>query len=792
MIRNYFKIAWRNLTKRKVFTAINVFGLSMGFASSILIYLFISHHLSFDNFHKDSDNIYRITTEEHIGQTHYITSAPPGFAKVFREEFAYADKVAKTARERNLIIDIPKNNSTTKFKQDISFVEEDFFKIFNFPLLDGSHSISLSDPNTAVITEQKALDLFGKKDVVGETFVLENDKTIKITGVLKDFPETTFFDGDIFVAFKNLKDFSNWTASETWGGITSSLQCFIKLNPNQDMSAIENALLELPKKYRPNYKNKHVYQLQPLSDMHFNPVYGGLNPAFLIIFGIIGLFLIGIASINFINISSAQAFYRSKEIGVRKVLGSLKQQLFWQFLVETLLISFIASCLGFLVTAFTLPSFNTLFDLELTLNSLLDIKFITFFIALLVSVSLLAGSYPGILIARIVPVLALKGKLNHNDTGGAFTRKVLVVTQFSISIILIVATIVISKQITFAVDGDLGFEKESIVMLGIPPHENPEMLNTLKNRLKNIPGVQQVSNCFGSPGAAQNNWGSIIRYNNRPEYEEFSNTIKAGDADYLKLFNIPLVSGRSFFKDDKTTEVMVNEMFVERLGDTSVEEVLGKTLELHEHKMTIVGVFKNFHNQKFTTEIAPAIVTPNQEWYREIAVKLNYTNTKEVLTQVSNVWTDTFSNYIFDYHFLDERVAEQYETEQRYLSLSKLFSGLAILIGCMGIYGLILFFVNQRLKEIGIRKILGSNVRNILALFSVGFIKLILIAGLIAIPITWYVMEQWLQGYAYRTNIEWWYFLIAIAFTLILALITISYQTVKVAISNPVKVLKTE
>jgi len=785
MFKNYFKIAWRNLTKRKVFTAINILGLAIGFGSSILIYLFISHHLSFDKFHANSDNIYRITTEERIGQIHHTPSAPPGFAKVFREEFAFADKVAKIVRENSLIIDVAKENGNSKFKQDISFVEEDFFKIFNFPLVDGSHDIAISSPNTAVVTEQMALNLFGKKDVVGETFVLENDKTIKITGVLKDLPKTTFFDGEIFISFQNLKNFSNFAASESWGGITSSLQCFAQLNPNQNIATIETALLELPKKYRPKSKNKHIYKLQPLSNMHFNPDYGGINPTFLIIFGVIGLFLIGIASINFINISTAQAFYRSKEIGVRKVLGSPKQQLFWQFLAETFLISLIALCLGMLITAFVLPSFNNLFDLQL-----IEIKFFAFFISLLAIVSFLAGSYPGVLIARIAPVLALKGKLNQKDTGGTFTRKILVVTQFSISIILIVATVVISKQITYAVNGDLGFEKESIVMLGIPPHENDEILTTLKERLKNITGVQQVSNCFGSPGAAENNWGSTVRYNNRPEQEEFSATIKAGDVDFLKLFNIPLVAGRSFFKDNKTTEIMVNEMFAKKLGVNSVEEVLGKPIRLQGHKTTIVGVFKNFHNQKFTNEIAPAIIIPNNDWYKEIAVKLNYANTKKVLTQIDAIWSETFNNYIFDYQFLDERVAEQYKTEQRYLSLSKLFSGLAILIGCLGIYGLILFFVNQRIKEIGVRKVLGSSVRNILTLFSLDFVKLILIAGAIATPIAWYIMEQWLQGYAYRTEIQWWHFIIAIVSIMLITLITISYQTIKAA--NPIKSLRTE
>ncbi|AUP78483.1 ABC transporter permease [Flavivirga eckloniae] len=788
MIRNYLKIAWRNLQQRKVHTAINIFGLTIGFASSMLIYLFISHHLSFDTFHSNSDSIYRLNTEEHINQVYHTATVPPGFAKVFREEFTFADKVAKIVKQEELIIDI----GDVKFKQDISFVEEDFFKIFNFPLVNENRNVSISNPNTALITEKKALSLFGKKDVVGETFVLENNKTVKITGVLKDLPKATFLDTEIFIAFQNLKDISRFASSEGWNGTMSSLQCFTRLKPNQNIGAIETALLELPKKYRPKATNRHVYKLQPLSNIHFNKDYGGLNPNFLIIFGAIGLFLIGIASINFINISTAQAFYRSKEIGVRKVLGGLKQQLFWQFLVETFLISLLAALLGTLVTALALPYFNNLFDLQLTFKSLFDIKFFTFFTVLLSVVSFLAGSYPGLLIARITPVLALKGKLNHNDAGGTSTRKILVVTQFSISIILIVATLVISKQITYAINGELGFEKESIVMMDIPPHTKHTTLNTLKERLSNISGVQQISNCFSSPGGAKNAWGSTFQYNNKSESEEFQVSVKAGDIDFIKLFNIPLVTGRSFLKNDQTTEVIVNEKFVEKLDATSVEDVLGKSLELQGHKTTIVGVFRNFHDRKFTKEINPIAVIPNADWYREIAVKIDYSNAKTALTQIDEIWSQTFNDYIFDYRFLDERVAEQYESEQRYLFLSKLFSGLAIFIGCLGIYGLILFFINQRIKEIGIRKVLGSNVRHILALFSIDFVKLILIAGIISTPIAWYIMEQWLQGYVYRTDIKWWYFVVAIMFTLIITVITISYQTVRAALTNPIKSLRTE
>ena len=506
MIKNFIKIAWRNLAKRKVFTAINILGLAIGFGSSILIYLFLNHNLSFDAFQENGDRIVRFTTEQRTDQIGYDRSVPPGFSNVFAEEYDYAEYTAKVAQFDGLLIDFSTSGGSQKLKQDIAFVENDFFKIFSFPLQNGIKNVALSAPNTAVLTEGLALKLFGSTDVTGKTFVLENNKTIQITGVLRDIPKTSFMKAKLFISFQNAADVFEFVGGEHWGGIASNLQTFGLLRPGQDIDQIESALLALPKKYRPDSKNVHTYRLQPLFDMHTNPNYDGVNPTLLWIFAIIGIFLILIASINFINISTAQAFYRSKEIGIRKVLGGQKNQLFWQFISETFLISLFAMALGFVFALLVLPSFNNLFEIQLAMGEVMNVQFLGFLLLVLLSVAFLSGSYPGILLSRIVPVLALKGKLSHNNTGGTTTRKVLVVAQFAVSILLISATIVISRQIDFAVNSDIGFDTESMVITTIPKDIEEEQFYGLKERLSKIVGVQSVTGCISSPGGSESGW----------------------------------------------------------------------------------------------------------------------------------------------------------------------------------------------------------------------------------------------------------------------------------------------
>ncbi|MEM6806006.1 MAG: ABC transporter permease, partial [Bacteroidota bacterium] len=782
----------RNLVRYKGHTFINIGGLSFGFACSILIYLFVQHNLEYDNFHLDSDRIYRVVTEEHRDDIDYEASVPPGFAHAFRTEYEYAEKVSKHAYWPNQLLSFPDKK---KLKEDVVFVEKEFFEIFNFPLSYGAFS-ALSEPNTALITERKARKFFGEAEPIGKTFQLGGREIFRIVGVLKNMPQTSLFKTEIFLSYPSIKEYSGFLANENgWGGISSNLQVFTLLHPNQSLSKIEEDIQGFVKKYRPRSKNVHHYKLQALADIHFDPRYaGGISPNTLWIFSLIGFFLLLMASINFINISTAQSVNRSREVGIRKVLGGLRIQLFWQFMIETFLICFMSLLIGIGISVLALPYFNDLFDLELSMLAIGNVQFVGFVIALLLGISLLAGTYPGFLLAKIAPALALKSKLHPKDAGGFSTRKVLVSVQFIISIILIVGTLVINKQMKYAIHSDLGFEKSGILRVALPDTLNQIRLKSFKERLLNFTSIEKVSACYGSPGASDNSWGTSLTYNNNSETEEFQIQVKMGDVDYLNTFGLHLLAGRNFFPRDTVDEFVVNEKLAEKLGLNAPEELLGKRLEVSGGFMqgTIVGVIENFHDKDFTEDISPIFISARHDSYGELAVKINMENSKASINHIEKEWATVFPNYLFEYEFLSERVERLYESEQQILSLSTVFSILAVLIGCLGIYGMILFYVGQRTKEIGIRKVLGSSTFNILLLLTEDFFRLLVWAALIASPIAWYSMQLWLQNYSFQTGLSWWVFALAISMITLITLCTISYQAIKAATAKPIQSLRTD
>jgi ABC-type antimicrobial peptide transport system permease subunit len=797
MFKNYLKIAIRNLQRNKVYALINVMGLALSMSCGILIFALVKHHLSFDNFHNNSDRIYRIVTEQHRDNINYTFSVPNPLGKAFRNDYTFAEKVARICTFDEQLITVKQGNEIKKFRDEegVAFTEPEFFEIFNYPLLRGDKKTVLAEPNTAIMTESAARKYFGDEDPINKTFKLDNRIEFKITGILKDLPANTDRRTEIYASYPTLKSFNEWSASDdSWGGIASSMQCFALLRPGVSPAQVEKVMPAYVKKYRPTSKNVHHYKFQPLAEMHFDARYSGpMEKKNLWILSFIGLFLIVTACVNFINLATAQALKRSKEVGVRKVLGSVRGQLFWQFISETGLISIFGAIVAILLAFLVLPYVNTLFSSQISINLVSDWQLMLFIVSLVVVVTLFSGSYPGLILAGFQPVLALKGKLSQQSIGGFNTRRTLIITQFAISQVLIIGMVIIGNQMKYAQQSDLGFQKDAIVTVPIASGTDLNKQKTIKSKFAALSGVEKTS-IFNRPPASNSNWSTSIRFDNRAEDEIFRVNVKSADEQYLSTFNLELVAGRNVFPADSMRECVVNETFVRKLNFSSPQDVIGKTVSMNggSSKGPIVGVVKDFHDRSFHEEITPVCITTMTGNYEMYGLKLNMANARNTLAAVEKIWTQANPDQIYEYQFVDESIAEFYETESTMLKLIQVFSGIAIFIGCLGLYGLVSFMVSQKTKEIGVRKVLGGSIGNIIWIFGKEFSRLIVIAFLVAAPLSWWLMNNWLQDFKFRIDIKLEVFILAIVSTFIVAALTVGYQVVRAALMNPVKSLKAE
>ena len=797
MLKNFFKISWRNLVANKAYTFINVSGLALSMACGILIFTLIKYHLSFDDFHPDSGRIYRMVTEQHRDNISYVGSVPPAFAKTFRKDYTFAELTANITTFPDELVTINSGAGLKKFKEPngISFVEQDYFDIFNFPLLRGDKHTALNELNTGIITERIAKKYFGKEDPMGKIFKLDDKIPVRVTGILKDLPDNTDQKSEVFLSYPTIKAYAGWfVADDAWGGINDGLQCYVRLRPGVTPAQVEAAMPALAAKYRPQNKNIHVYRVQPLREVHFDARYGGvMERRTLWILSFIGIFLIVTACVNFVNLATAQALRRSREVGVRKVLGSLRSQLFWQFIAETALISILGLALALAIAMSVLPSVNSLFKTQMSLHLFSDGTLLFFLLLLTAVVTFLAGSYPGLILSRFKPVAAIKGKISNQQIGGFNTRRALIVTQFAISQILIIGMIVIASQMHYAKSSDLGFNKDAIVMVPLGLDSAGNSVSTLKDRLARLPGVEKVTACYEAPSAASG-WGTSVRYDNRVEDEVFHIEVKAGDDQYISTFGIDLVAGRNIFPSDTVREFLVNETFVRKLNLTSPSQVIGKKMAINgdAQKSLIVGVVKDFHNRSLRSDINAVCITTMKRNYQYYAARIDMRNVRPVVAALERTWSQAYPTQIFDYHFLDDRIAALYETETIMLRLIQAFSFIAIFIGCLGLYGLVLFMAAQRTKEIGIRKVLGSSVSQILWIFGSEFARLILIAFVIAAPVAGWLMHNWLQDFKFHIPLNPLFFIGTIGLMAVIAFATVGYQAIRAARMNPARSLKTE
>ncbi len=786
-------IALRKLQKQRDYAILNVLGLSLSIGSCLLIFLFLHHHLSFERQHHKADRIVRVMMDIKTDQVMPFTGVPMPMPQALRDECPAVEQCAALMDDGEALIRIAnENGETSKFKEKegtFTWAEPGYFKIVDLPLIRGNLS-ALKEPGTVFITKKLAEKYFGQNDALGQNIRLNNEVDFRVVGVLKNLPSHTDYPFELYGSFATLETLPGQKEQmKSWAGARGGYYCFALLKSGYSLADLNKSLITMRKTHpHPEYKNLFQYKAKSLLGLHYDKDYGsGMNKSYLWALGLIALFLLLTACVNFINMATALASTRVREVGVRKSLGSTKGQLFWQFMSETGIIVGMAMILGFGMANLGLPFLNEWLSEDLSFGNGLWLNLLLFSTALGIGLTFLAGFYPGWIQSRFNPVLAMKGATNEVQNGFSL-RKILVTSQFIISQVLIIGAAVVTAQMNYASKVDWGYRPGVIVNVQVPETEKS---STLKAEFQKISGVLNVSRCYQSPASNNNNFAGI-QFANRPEPEKWFISDKSADENYLETFGLSLVAGRNLRAADTIREYVVNEAMARSLNLAKPEDLLGKELKINGKSAPIVGVVKDYHNLGLSQAIMPIAISTNSEAYQTCAVRLAQGDPKTTLAQIRQVWEKQFPNYYFEMKFVDESIQEFMETETMILRLVRTFAGIAIFIGCLGLYGLAAFMVNRKRKEVGIRKTLGSSISGILWLFGKEYIRLVSIAFVLAAPCAWWVMNQWLQDYQYRIKIGWGIFLISLGLSAMIAVLTVGYQSIKAALANPVKALRSE
>ena len=794
--------------RNKSYAAINIIGLSVGIAACTLIFLIIQFETSFDTFHTKKDKIYRVITAFHNPDGINLSSGVPlPISEGLRLDFPQLKQVAQVMQNDGSHYSIGnagKGEQVKKFKEDWAYyVEPQFFQIFDYAWLAGDKKTALSEPYTVVLSRDEANKFFGNwHDAIGKVIKYENKTDLKVTGIIENTPPNTDIPMKLIISFATMraKGSDYYGNLHDWVSTFGDNSCFVILPDNMNQAQFEQNLKAFVKKHKPADYVKDGFQLQPLKEMHYNAdvnVYGGhpFSKQLLNVISLIGLFLLLIACVNFINLATAQAVNRSKEVGIRKVLGSNRKQLVMQFISETLIITLFAVVLAIGIAEAGRPMLNHLLEIELSSNFFIDPVFLTFLITTIVCVTLLSGFYPALVLSGFNPIEALKNRIKASKASGISLRRTLVVIQFMIAQFLVIGTLVIIYQMDYFRNKSLGFEKEAILTVPFPGDSiNRSKINTLRDQLLQQPGIKDVSFSFASP-SDNNGWNSDFKFNNAAKQTDFSANLKWADAEYFKLYNIQFVAGQPYEKSDTINAYVVNETLIHKLGIRDPKNAIGKYIKLWDDKKKyapIVGVVKDFNIGSLKNAIPPVLMSSWKGVYQKLNIKIAPKNVNQTLASIERLWNSTYPDGIYEYQFLDEKIANFYKSEAELLQLYKIFAGIAIFISCLGLYGLVSFMAVQRTKEVGIRKTLGASVGHIVYLFSKEFTVLILVAFVISAPVGYYFMHKWLQDFTYRIPISPDIFILAIVASVAIAWVTVGYKAVKAALANPVKSLRSE
>lgn len=810
MLKNYLKIAWRNLVKNKTFSIINIAGLAIGLACFILIAMYVMDELSYDTYNARADRIYRINSDIRFGGTDLkLAVSSDAMGAVIKKDYPQVEQFARIYASSGSKL-VKKDNSFIN-ETDVAHADSTLFDVFTLPAIAGNTKTALNEPNTVVITESAAKKYFGTSQVIGKSLETnDNNSTLyKITAVIKDIPRNSHFHFDFIFSMDNV--------NYTWGNFLShNFQTYLLLKPGTDYKAFEKNFLQYIDKYvLPQAKqymqinsmedfkrtgNRLDYSLIPLTDIHLRsdrfPELGvNSSIQYVYIFSAVAIFILLIACVNFMNLSTARSANRAKEVGIRKVLGTEKKSLIGQFLTESTLMVFIGLLLAIGIAALSVNYFNSISGKDLSIGSLFQPGYLLFLLSLPVAVGALAGLYPAFFLSSFQPVTVLKGKINKGFKRNYF-RSILVVFQFFTSIALIIATIVVFRQLDFIQHKKIGFNKEQLLVINGTGSLGTNQ-DAFRNEIAKLSGVNASS--FGGylpvSGSSRND-NTFSTETVMNEKNGFSMQVWNIDYDYIPTMGMEIIKGRNFsprFGGDSSA-IIINEATAALLGPG---DPVGKKLYTQTDNLgtmaalTIVGVVRNFNYESLRQNISPLSFRLGYNKWATV-FKVSTTDIKGLLASIESKWKTMAPGMPFSYQFMDEAFDSMYRTEQRIGKVALSFAVLAIFIACLGLFGLATYMAEQRTKEIGVRKVLGASVSNIVSMLSKDFTKLVLVGAIIAFPVAWFFMNKWLQDFAYRVNIGWWIFLTAAGITMVIALLTVIIQAIKAAIANPVKSLRTE
>ncbi len=803
MLKNYLKIAFRNLIKNKSHTFINIGGLSLGVICSLVIFLVIQFDLSFDIWHEDGDRIYRVVrVDTEYGDIRYSEGNTYPLAEAVENDISgveyvsivntnYANVPIISYADGNVVQNRLKNNFTI-------FVEPDYFDIFTYNWISGNKETALSKPNTAVISEDFAFKLFGDLNVIGKVIQFDAGSVadLEVTGIVKDVPDNSDFPFTLFIESTSKNREGKNNINDSWSSSSSSTQTFVKLSSGVLPENVNAQFDDLITKYQSADVAEYLdFKLQPLSEIHFDNRFGThsgriIEKRTLLALGIIGLLLLITAFINFINLNTALAVSRSKEVGLRKTLGGTKTQLTWHFLGETALVSFVAIVVGVGIAEIITPYLEPILGFEPKLNLASNHPVQLFLIGLFVLTTLAAGWYPARHLSSFNPIDAIRNRINSSYGRGLTLRRSLIVVQFTITQVLIIGTVIIAAQIKYFQERDLGYDKEALVEIELPNNEEP-VLETFKNILLNESSILGVT--FSNTGTTSNStWSGNYLVMEDTVRLENNAQIKYADADFVDTYGLTILAGENLTPSDTVNKFLVNEAFAKQVGyGDDYEGLIGKINNFWGAEAPIVGVVKDFNTRSLHSELGPVVIATRNMFYTG-AIRINANRTSDALAAIEGAFEAAFPQAVYEYSFLDDKIERMYEDEQRTARIMNAFTLIAILIGSLGLFGLVSYMATTKTKEIGVRKVLGATLTDILKIFAVELIVLTGASFLIATPVSWYLMKQWLAEFAYQIDIGLEIFALALIGTILISVLTVGYKSLRAALANPVDSLKSE